>query len=57
MNFGLKVKLKLVEKQNMGIRVPVKAFAMTSDNRFMQKYESMDVNACADLLVNIAQLA
>ncbi len=56
MSFANNVKMELFQLSRLGVKVPVRAFEMASNEAEMKEYDNMSVRECADLLINLAHL-
>ncbi len=54
MSFANNVKMELFQLSRLGVKVPVRAFELASNEAEMKEYDNMSVRECADLLVNLA---
>lgn len=57
MSFSNNVKMELFQLSRLGVKVPVRAFELASDEQEMKEYENMNTRDCADLLIMLGQIA
>ncbi len=57
MSFANSVKMELFQLSRLGVKVPVRAFELASDESEMKGYENMNTRECADLLIMLGQIS